>query len=205
MRGPSPYKGHPKSEWPKIKAELDAKRAEAGHAAPPPDVREPAPAMESERGVIPPNLFSGDQKQLEVLGLDGTPQDPIPGFKLYWFNDVDIRISKAQRSGYVFVERDEVLLSEGLVSGDDVAGNHVRKLVESKGEKPVYAYLMKKPMWIVEAHDLEYSKVNDRVEDMVRRGQLSKNPQEVRQYVNDGRAPSNLPQNLTETKSYTSR
>ena len=208
-KGPSPYKGHPKSEWPRIKAQLDAKRAASANETPvvlqETQAAPAAAAAPVSDGVIPPNLFSGDQKQLEVRALDGTPNNPIPGFHLYWMNDVDIRISKALRSGYQFVERDEVLLSDSLSSGDDVAGNHVRKLVESRGEKPVYAYLMKKPLWIKEAHDLEYSKVNDRLEQMVRRGQLSQNPQDVKQYVNDGRGPSNLPQNVIDSKLYTSR
>lgn len=207
-KGPSPYKGHPKSEWPAIKAKLDAERAAKVGAVPvndAPETFEPVAKPAPKQDVIPPNLFSGDQKQLEVLGKDGTPTDPIPGYHLYWMNDVDIRIARAQRSGYEFVERDEVLLNDGLVSGDDVAGNHVRKLVGAIDGKPLYAYLMKKPLWIKQAHDLEYAKVNDRVEEMVKRGQLSKNPQDAKQYVNDGRSPSNLPRNDSETKLYTSR
>lgn len=204
MKGPSPYKGHPKSEWPKIKAELDAKR-QAQPVDEPAVEKVVANRKAEEPLTIPPNLFSGDQKSLEVLSKDGDWQDPIPGFYLYWMNDTDIRINRAKRSGYEHVSRDEVMLSESLTDGNDVAGNHVRKQVGAIDGKPLYAYLMKKPLWIKQAHDLEYNKVNDRVEEMVRRGQLSKNPGEVKQFVNDGRTPTAVPQIQSDSKLYTSR
>lgn len=205
-KGPSPYKGHPKSEWPAIKADLEQQRKNAAAATQvnaqleTASVEHPQPALgvslNIDEQVIPPNLFSGDQKNLEVMSPDGDAQNPIPGFYLYWMNDTDVRIAKAIRSGYQFVERNEVMLNDGLVAGDDVAGNHVRKLVGGNADgKPLYAYLMKKPDWIKKAHDLEYQKVNERLQDMVDRGRLSRNPGQDRQYVRDGSTPTNLPAN----------
>jgi hypothetical protein len=108
---------------------------------------------------------------------------------------------KARRSGYEFVDRDEVLLNDTLV-GDDAAGNHVRKVVEVINNIPVYAYLMKKPRHIAEAHDLEFSRVNDRIEEMVRRGRVTKNQERDQQYTKRDEPRSSLPDIEINQKLY---
>ena len=128
MKKPHPFKGVPRSEWPRVKAEIADRKAarapseqpghesqfgsssevEAAKAAYDPNIvretlqpprgsafgfpnnkmaAESAPAPQDvSLDSIPPNLFSGDQKHLEVMGLDYSTTDPIPGFKLYWFD-----------------------------------------------------------------------------------------------------------------------
>lgn len=213
-----PYKGIPRTEWPQLTAARRAVReAEAQAIADIPTLtdqvavpvnRDPVSldAHATADHTIPPNLFSGENKQLEVMGRNGSVTDPIPGFYLYWFNDdggTGIRIMKAKRSGYEFVQRDEVLLNDGLVDGSDAAGDHVRKVVGSIGNQPLYAYLMKKPTWIKEAHDLEMRKVNDAVMEQIRRGRVPKTDADARQFARqDLPQQSNLPPIETNTKLY---
>lgn len=202
-KGPSPYKGHPKSEWAAIKAKLDAERATRIETITVGDTVVEFPKAADNSNVIPPNLFTGDNKVLEVMSRDGDIHDPLPGYKGYWFNDTDIRIAKALKSGYQFVERDEVMLSDGLVAGDDVAGNHVRKLVGGQPDgRPLYAYLMKIPNHIKEAHDLEYQKVNERLQNMVDGGRLSRDQMRDRQYSKATDPTSSLPAIERSSKIY---
>jgi len=215
-KNPSPYKGVPKSEWGRIKAEQAQKRESAMVDEPkqpefdPAIVRETLQAPERKADAvfpqrrveadipprpqewsednIPPNLFSGDQKHLEVMGKNGSFTDPIPGYKLYWFDAKNgIRIQMALRSGYTFVEKDEVLLNEGLEGSDDL-GTHVRKIGNIYGGEtddglPQYMYLMKKPLWLVDKHNTEMERVNQKYEEMLRNGLISKNPQQDRQFA----------------------
>src|SRR5437660_56501 len=62
----------------------------------------------------PRNLFSGTVKKLEVFATDGTSNDPVPGYRTYWFSDKDggTRLKLAQRSGWEFVKEDEVMVSD---------------------------------------------------------------------------------------------
>ena len=137
---------------------------------------------------IPPNLFSGDQKHLEVMGLNGSMTDPIPGYKLYWFDAKNgVRIAMAQRSGYTFVEKHEVLLNDGLEGSDDL-GTHVRKIGnifggDTEDGKPQYMYLMKKPLWLVDKHNIQMEAVNNKYEQMLKSGQISRNNAQDRQFA----------------------
>ena len=235
----NPMKGIPKKDWARVKAERAAAAASAQPApqpavavtdptfvreslAPPVErplsfpnnkVNTPETAMPAEFSEenIPPNLFSGDQKHLEVMGLNGSYTDPIPGFKLYWFDAKNgVRIAMAQRSGYTFVEKHEVLLNDGLEGSDDL-GTHVRKIGnvfggETDDGKPQYMYLMKKPLWLVDKHNVQMESVNQKYEDMLRRGLVSKNPQQDRQFAAGSeialKTRSNLPGISIESKLY---
>jgi hypothetical protein len=211
-RKPNPMKGIPRSEWARVKAERAA-AAQTVPVAPTPDrsfdphiVREslappdkkadavfpqqrvePDPYQFSEEN-IPPNLFSGDQKHLEVMGLNGSMTDPIPGYKLYWFDAKNgVRIAMAQRSGYTFVEKHEVLLNDGLEGSDDL-GTHVRKIGnifggDTEDGKPQYMYLMKKPLWLVDKHNIQMEAVNNKYEQMLKSGQISRNNAQDRQFA----------------------
>jgi hypothetical protein len=134
----------------------------------------------------PPNLFSGRVKRLEVHPLPGgDPNDPIPGYRLYWFHDVENEIAKAEASGYRFVEREEIGLNEAHVSpGNNDLGVHVRRWVNSVGGPnggPVYAFLMKKPNWLAELHDAELEKVHQMQEAQLRAGNMNNQiPMQVR-------------------------
>jgi hypothetical protein len=162
------------------------------------------PAAPPDEVEIPPNLFSGETKELEVFGKNGSATDPLPGFRLYWFNDTQgsgVRISQAKRSGYEFVTNDEVLLNDSKVSGSDDLGTNVRKIVGQAGDKPLYAYLMKKPLWLHEKHQAEHEKVHQRQEQALRQGRVS-DKRDDRQYA-PGQVPgSNLPPIELDTKNY---
>jgi hypothetical protein len=153
---------------------------------------------------IPPNLFDGQHKSLEVMGRNGSYEDPIPGFKLYWFIDRDsgTRLSLARRSGYEFVSNEEVVLNDNIVSGNDDLGGHVRKFSkEVLDSKPVYLYLMKKPKWLADRHADDFEKIHVRQEAELRAGRISTNAKDG-QY-RPGQIPgSNLPKIESDTKLY---
>ncbi len=111
------------------------------------------------------------------MGLGGDPRDPIPGYRLYWFHDVDggLEIARAEASGYRFVERDEIGLNDAQVSpGNNDLGTHVRRWVDSGGPNglPIFAFLMKKPNWLAELHDAELEKVHQQQEAQLNAGNM---------------------------------
>ena len=209
MGKPNPYKGIPRSEWPKIKAAQLA-RADAPEAvgqvvanafaeAPAIDLPpEPAAApaspprvnSEPEATAIPRNLFSGFLKQLDVIGRNGSEKDPIPGYRLYWFNDIGPRIAQAKQSGWELVNRDEVILNENLVPGNNDLGTAVSKVVNPNLNPPTRAFLMKKPNWLDQQHQAEREQVHQRTESALKAGTLGARP-ENRQYT--AQAGSSLP------------
>lgn len=138
----------------------------------------------------PPNLFSGRVKRLEVhpnpkRHPGATYNDPIPGYRLYWFHDVENQVAMAQASGYRFVEKDEIGLNDAHVApGNNDLGTHVRRWVNSVGGPnggAIYAFLMKKPNWLAELHDAEMEKVHQRQEAQLKAGAMNNQiPQQVR-------------------------
>ena len=184
-RKPHPYKGIPRSEWPKAKAAASQPQQQA--AAPVPDaVMTPAPESVFEQQpectmeAPPLNLFSGEMLKLQVYGKDGNDKDPIPGFRTRWFNDEHdsgVRIKMALSSGWLLVKADEIALNEGLTPSNNDLGSHVRKIVGTNGTEPLYAYLMKKPEKLAQIHDDQREQAtNVRVEEALRSGRLSQNP-----------------------------
>ena len=208
----NPFRGIPKSEWNRVKAEIAAAKEHAAMPQAnefatviPPDIaaaleaEPPAPKpvnSEPPAGTpIPRNLFSGDLKALDVYGLNGSSTDPIPGYRLYWFNDVagtGVRLNQAKLSGWEFVSKDEVALNENLVPGNNDLGSNVCKVVNPNVTPPTRAWLMKKPRWLDEAHSAEREKIHERIESALKRGTLSRKP-ENRQYVAGEQSGSTLP------------
>jgi hypothetical protein len=214
-RGPSAYKGIPRSEWGKVREQREADAALAPHAEVPRetimqdtesnvDFNVPVAPPQDRPKAPPRNLFSGDIKQLEVFGIDGTTRDPIPGFRLYWFTDTansGVRIQQAKISGWEMVQAHEIALNDGLTPGNADLGANVRKVVSVDNGNPIYAYLMKKPVWMDKLHQEEHEqKANMPVERALRRGQLPGARSEDRQYV--AQPGSNLPPIDIGTKTY---
>jgi hypothetical protein len=138
------------------------------------------------------------------MGRNGSYTDPIPGFWLYWFIDRDAgtRLSLARRSGYQFVSHDEVLLNDNIVTGNDDLGGHVRKFSKEVIDgKPVYQYLMKKPLWFKQKHDDQFELIHIRQEEEITRGRASTNPKDA-QYRPGEMPGSVLPKIEREAKLY---
>ena len=185
----NPYKGIPKSEWGRVKTEQQAAKKHAKMpdvpsnafqaVAPmplPPDIPMAPPAVNSEPAIpdhIPRNLFSGAMKSLDVMGVNGSFEDPIPGYTLYWFNDIADRIPKAQLSGWSFVDKNEVMLMENVVGNNDL-GSQVSKVVNPNLNPPTKAYLMKKPNWLCKVHDEERETYHRRIDSALRTGTLGR-------------------------------
>jgi hypothetical protein len=143
----------------------------------------------------PKNLFSGFVQKLQVFGKSGDPNDPIPGYKPRWFNDVEggLRIQTALASGWEFVNKEEVALNDAPATpGNNDLGSHVRRWVgEHQDGSAIYAYLLKKPNWLVELHETgpESREVlhHQRIEAELRRGTFNQQPGEGRYVPTDGR------------------
>ena len=184
---PRPVKGSPEA-----KAKMAAARAAREHnrlpdapsnafaaVAPmelPPILPEARPAINSEPAVpdhIPRNLFSGMMKSLDVMGVNGSFEDPIPGYTLYWFNDIADRIGKAKVSGWELVDKKEVMLSENVVGNNDL-GSHVAKVVNPNFNPPTKAFLMKKPNWLYKIHQDERESYHLRIDRALKSGTLGR-------------------------------
>ena len=208
----NPYKGIPRSEWASKKAELDAaKQAIESKPMPTPEatpnvfapvspvateVSAPPPLrINSEPEVtthIPRNLFDGHLKTLDVMGKNGSSEDPIPGYRLYWFNDVGVRLKQAEQSGWAFVTNDEVLLSENLVGNNDL-GSKISKVVNPNVTPPQYAYLMKKPQWLNDTHMAERERIHQRQDEALRAGTLGRKPEDRQYAPQEMRGQTSLP------------
>jgi len=228
--GPSKYKGHPKSEWASIRAAevttAQAAVAPAPEAPPPnaftappdaivaamlppepPQAAPPPIRINSEAPAVatpPRNLFSGQLKALDVYGKNGSIDDPIPGYRLYWFTDTGgtgTRLRQAQMSGWDFVDSDEIELQDNLVPGNNDLGSHVRKVVNANQVPPTYGYLMKKTRELDALHQAEAQIINDRMEQAMRAGTLGAAPGDGR-YVAGQMPGSTLPKIEISQKSY---
>lgn len=160
----------------------------------PPVQASPVPKVEDNHEEFPPNLFDGQRKNFEIMGQNGSFTDPIPGFYLYWFIDRgDGRLQMAKRSGYEFVDYDEVVMNEDIVTGNDDLGGHVRKFAkEVLDGKPVYQYLMKKPLWLKAKHDEQLEMVHIKQEEAIMAGRVSKKKEDA-QYARGDIPGSQLP------------
>jgi hypothetical protein len=110
-----------------------------------------------ERKPIPRNMLDGFTTKMEIAFRD--PESFFLNWHPHWFNEDGPRLSMAQSSGFIFVDRDEIVgdLYEASDSNND-PGLRVRKYVGSNVRgHPMYAYLMKKPMHIHQAHQAEYA------------------------------------------------
>lgn len=189
-KGPHPLKGIPRSEWPRVMAEraaakehaqmqpADAFASTSSIELPPEPPPQPAPRVNSDEAPteIFRDMFSGTLKTLDVMGKNGSTTDPIPGYVLYWFTDeggTGTIINQAKMSGYDFVHRDEILLTENIVGNNDL-GSHVRKVVNARTNPPEYGYLMKKPEKLHMQHLADREKLHTRIEGALRAGTLGR-------------------------------
>jgi hypothetical protein len=120
---------------------------------------------------------------------DATPEEPIPGHRLYWHHDVGIEIEKALSTGYRFVEADEIGLNDSPTSpGNNDLGTYVRRVVSDTGGPngtAIFAFLMKKPLWLAEQHDAELEKVHQQQDAAIRAGTMNNQlPENVRRTPN---------------------
>lgn len=156
-KGPSPYKGVPRSEWGRVKAEQDALRA--GNPANVlaeeipsfiPEVSRETPAQQATAPLPkkplnfddPVDMFAGTNPKLKLYGKDGDDCDPVPGFATYWFEDDDSlqRVTLAKRAGWVPIQADEV-----LVAGNSDLGTGVSIGIPGS-TPPRRMYAMKQPL-----------------------------------------------------------
>lgn len=181
---PNPYKGVPRSQWGMVKEQERLRKMGPPNTLSAPEIPtftgsnpEPAPApkINSQAPVEAPprNLFSGQFRQMEVFGANGSNTDPIPGWRLYWMNDIGDRINRARQSGWEFVMKDEIALQENLVPGNNDLGTQVRKVVNPNLIPPTVAYLMKKPADLDALHQAEIQEVNNRNEAALRQGRVN--------------------------------
>lgn len=78
---------------------------------------------------------------------------PIPGYRLYWFNDTPGRIERAERAGYAHV--------------DDRHGHVARNVGRGERDGGLRAYLMKIPMeWYEEDMAKAEDQLNSRLRDI---------------------------------------
>lgn len=137
----------------------------------------------------PRNLFSGTTKKLEVFGKPGTdPNDPLPGFQLFWFDDIKdgLVLSQAKISGWEYVQKEELAINDENTSpGNTALDNHVRRWVsQGPSGAPVHAYLMKKPNWLYDLHmygpDSLEVRVHQQIDQQLARGDFNANPNDRR-------------------------
>ena len=123
--------------------------------------------------------FGGNRQKLQV--------EPIKGYVLRWFNDVDGRVERALDAGYEFATKEE---AEGVGNGElhqenTDLGSRVSKVVSRGTDKVVRAVLMKiKQEWYDEDQQLKENR-NRMVDDALRAGQPGGNVVE-NQYVPKG-------------------
>ena len=148
-----------------------------------PRVMEPAPLVpQATQKLAPPtpeapprSLFNGMSLKLAVYGPAGTdPMKPVPGHELYWFPDKDggLMINQAIASGWRFVEKAEVALSDAPTSpGNDDVGDNVRRWTgQTPDGRPIHDYLMKLPDWLYAKHMQEREKVHQQLEEQLAMG-----------------------------------
>jgi len=104
----------------------------------------------------PPNLYGGTMKKLDVYGKPGSdPNEPIEGYVLYWFDDIQGGqfIQQALRSGWEFVTRDEVEVNAIEFGGGNVSlDEKVRVRSGNDGISATYFILMKKDKELDDYH-----------------------------------------------------
>jgi hypothetical protein len=186
-------------QWEKTLSESTKAALDAG-AAPQPaavEASSPSPVTEVPAAEMPkappPNLFNGQVQKLAVFGKPGTdPNKPIPGYELYWFDDIQdgMIIHQAKASGWEFVEKYEIALNDAPVSpGNTALDSHVRRWVTSNAGQPVYSYLMKKPDDLYKLHmegpDSMEQKVLMPLEERLRAGTLNDTPDQRRYTANN--------------------
>ena len=157
------------------KSAFAAELPEGVDIPPPPPPPQAAPQINSEPAPVAPvrNLFNGQMRKLSVIGRNGSMDDPIPGWYLYWFEDVGnngTRIAQAKMSGYEHVQTDEIALYDNLVPGNNDLGSIVRTVLNPRAVPPTYGYLMKKPLELHQMHQLEMQQVNRNLDAAVRAG-----------------------------------
>ncbi len=103
----------------------------------------------------------------------------IPGYHCHWFNDDQGRIERALRSGYQFVENEEVALHDFSLAGDSTKtgnqdlGTRVSMVVGTKeGGVAQRAYLLKirEELWRVD--QMLQQEKNDQISQALKAGKL---------------------------------
>lgn len=146
-----------------------------------------------EKKPIPRNMLDGFSTKMEVNFVDS--EAFLRQWHPHWFNDEGPRIHQAQASGYEFVKRDEITgnWNEATDSNND-PGENVRRYVgaDTRG-RAMHAYLMKKPMYIHDAHRAEYDARVDRIADTISAGDANRQPNDGRYTADSVAGKSALP------------
>ena len=116
--------------------EVGRKRAEAAAATRNTSEREEKPRSRRNPGL------GGAQLKLEI-GKAG-----IPGFHLYWENDIDARLERLLGAGFEFASKEEVgmaSLQQRVVADSEIDSRVSKYVGTSEDGKAMRAYLMKCP------------------------------------------------------------
>lgn len=152
---------------------------------------------------IPRNMLDGFTTKMDVVFRDDTF---LLNWHPHWCNDEGTRIHLAQSSGYVFVGADEITgnLNEPTPSNQN-AGARVSRYVgtNTKGQA-MEAYLMKKPMYIHEAHREQYDARVDSIASALRSGEANRVPGDGRYTAETVRGKSAIPE-ISSTQATMSR
>ena len=146
---------------------------------PSPDVEPVTPAPRPRRV----NLFSGDRKRFEIMGKNGSLTDPIPGYRLYAMLDKGTRISDALTSGWLFVDKEEVVLNDFWNTPLDTdLGSKIRIPANQNDESghPVYHIIMKKDKALDQEDMDEFERRHQQIDEALRAGTFNMTPGEKR-------------------------
>lgn len=130
--------------------------------------------MEKSNPSAAPGKPVEDRKRIPIsLPQQKLEVPEIPGFHLHWFRGTPQRLAQAEQAGYVFVERDEVDLTNLSLGGDAAKDGNTdlggRVSIYEGGDsvdaggQAVRLYLMKQPM----EYFLEDRKILDSRNDSV--------------------------------------
>ena len=139
-----------------------------------------APQADNTPKAPPRNMFSGTMSKLDVFGKPGCdPNEPIPGYVLFWFDDIQegLILQQALASGYEYVQKDEVAISG---NNTDIGSNVSQYVGQGPNNSPVRSYLMKKPKALHELHmtgpDSIEQKLHRRQDEQLASGTFNVNP-----------------------------
>jgi hypothetical protein len=111
------------------------------------------------------------------LGVD-IPEEDLNKYHYHWINDVGGRLSEAQNGDYEFVSSKELGLGD--------RESKIKVLVGTNEDgSPMYAYLMRINKEWYDEDQQELQKLNDRIDEQIRKGKLNETPGDNR-YIPQG-------------------
>lgn len=114
-------------------------------------------------------IFNDFSKKLELFGYD--LENLQSTFHLHWINEVGDRIFRMQAQGYTFVTRKEVVLNDNVSPLNQDLGENIAVYAGTTEQGgPMRTYLMKIPKEVYERKQASIQRVNDTIDEAIRRG-----------------------------------